>query len=189
MRQRALMAMMDATVVDAERGKWFTNTALAKGIKDVLSTQHDDGSFGGTNYLGGQKNFMVGLLLTALVRYHEEFDADPKIVTAVQRACDYMWDTQWVAAKQGFKYVSVDSTSEGIGQTKPQPSLAALSIPSFSFVAAQTGDPKYLRAIADMEAGVRTNRVNWSTWVEQFDQAYYRIFNHIARMQGVAARR
>jgi hypothetical protein len=184
-RARTLMAFMDAQKVAAPFTPYYTNSALAKGIRDVLSTQHANGSFGGTTYLGGQKNYMVGLLLTALVRYYDEVTPDPKVATAVRRAVAYAWATQWVDSAQGFKYVSVDSTSEGVGQTKPQPSLNGLLVPGFAFAAATAPDSAeratYRRALDKMASGVRTNRRNWSTWVEQFDQAYYRVMNALAR--------
>jgi hypothetical protein len=181
--------MIDAAIVQAPHTAYFRAGSLEKGIGDVLGTQHADGSFGGTWYLGGQKNFMVGILLNALVRYYEEVSPDPRIPVAVKRAVDYMWATQWVPRERGFKYVSVDSTKEGINQSKPEPSLNGLVIPGFSFVAAHTGDARYRMQVADILGGLYQNKINWPGWPTQFDQAYLRLFNHFARAKGVRVAR
>lgn len=188
-RARTLQAMIDATIVQAPYGTRYMAGSLEKGMNDILSTQHADGSFGGTWYLGGQKNFMVGMLLSALVRYHEEISPDARIPGALKRAVDNMWATSWVASAGGFKYVSVDSTREGTRQSNPEPGLNGLILPAFSYVAYQTGNSLYQGYLTDILAGSRRNRPNWSNWATQFDQAYFHLFNHFARHEGVRVAR
>jgi uncharacterized protein YjdB len=189
-RAKALLAMLDARLIDVatpQQGyavssiysKHLGASTLDEGVTLVLGTQQANGAFGGTYYLGGQKNFMTGMLLTALIRYYDEVRQDPRIVTAVKRNIDYMWANDWDETLQGFKYVSKDSTQEfPRGQTKPEPGLNGLTVPAFAWYYSLTGDAN-VREMVDRQlaALTATERKWWEASGKTFDQGFYRAFN------------
>jgi hypothetical protein len=79
-----------------------------------------------------------------MIRYYEDFEADPRIITAVVKGTDFLW-TQWVADSGGFQY------AEGRYQypdgqwidTYAAPDLNMLIVTSFGFGYQQTRQVKY----------------------------------------------
>lgn len=178
MRGRSLMASIDGYLVNAAPGRWYNSRLPAQNVTDILNSQKPDGRFGGSQYLDGQKNFMVGMLLTALIRYYDEVEPDPRIPPAVKRAIDYMWSTQWVPSAQGFKYISVENVPREPRGTHPEPGLNGLIMPAFGWYHNYSGDPRYKVMGEQMLAGLRKERANWVGFAKQFDQAYYRVFDY-----------
>lgn len=170
---------IDAYLVGATYSKHYAGLeTVQQNLTDVLGTQHADGSFGGEHYLGGQKNYMVGMLLSQIIRYYEVIDPDPRIPPAVKRAIDYMWATQWVPSAAAFKYISVVVPNEG--GTGPEPGLNGLIVGAFGWYYAYSGDPAYQDEADQILQGGRKYASSWYGYPMQFDQAYYGVFNYFA---------
>jgi hypothetical protein len=184
MRAKSMMGVIEiyrlgsGVVPTRSWGQWPILQTLEQNLNGVLSTQGSLGQFGGDYYRGGQKNYMVGMLLSALIKHHEEVSADPRIEPAVKRAIDYMWSTQWIAARKGFNYVSVDAGNEG--GPSPEPSLNGLILPAFQWYASRSGDPIYRDRAEQILIGLRQNRPSWTNFLMQFDQAYYKFSDAVA---------
>ena len=191
LRGRAMMAAIDAWLIDAPTGIYYTGRDLVdRNLDWVLSTQRPNGMFGGYDYAhpnvppapGGyecctsQKNFMVGVLLTAMVWHYELVEPDARIPAAIGRAVDYLWNNEWVASAQGFKYIS-DGYVGSEGGQEPEPGLNVLLLPGFAWYYYHTGNPAYRDRADQVLSGVRRNRPNWHTFHKQFDQAYAFVFN------------
>jgi hypothetical protein len=183
MRSRCLMSAIDANLVEApfsgsKFGGYTSLAAVTTALNDLLPTEAASGAFGGTYYAGGQKNYMVGMLLSAIIRYYDEIAPDSRIPGAVQRAIDYMWSTQWVSASQGFKYIS-NNLVPSEGGTGPTPGLNLLILPAFAWYYGQTGNTTYRDRADLLVQGVRQLRSDWLGFPMQFDQAYYRFANYL----------
>jgi hypothetical protein len=189
MKAKALSAALSARLVDASDPlpelptvlytKYLTRATLPQWITDLEQAQQPNGAFGGDYYNGGQKNFMTGMLLSALARYYDEVEPDPRILTMVERNIAYMWQNDWVPASQGFKYVSVDATQEApSGQTLPSPGLNGLTVPAFAWLFARTLDATLRDQVDQQLAGLAAaERKWWEASGKAFDQAFARHFN------------
>ena len=190
-RAKVITALMDAQMIDAQPTatgpvmtggdamycrQFMTSTVLQTAINDILSTQHASGGFGGSLYGGGQKNFMVGMLLSALVRYYEQVTPDTRIPTAVQRAADYMTANEWVASAQGFKYCTTAVDADD--GNEPEPSLNNLIAPAYAWLYNRTGNAQYATMVDRLlQANATTDRTWWAGSGKAFDQGFYRVFN------------
>lgn len=191
MRAKTLLALIDAHMIDAKSTaapnpidhdqQWFTQfdtpSVLPTAVSDILSTQAKSGAFGGTQYKGGQKAFMAGMLLNALTRYYDEVTPDSRIPIAIQRAIDYMWQNEWVSSAHGFKYCTVVVDKDNGDQ--PEPSLNNLIAPAYAWYYSRTGDARYATMVDEMLAGNTINgeRNWWAASGKAFDQAFYHAFN------------
>lgn len=189
-RAKTLIAMMDMRRVDAKptstgpvmdgdatyMANYMAGVSLADAVSEVLSTQQASGAFGGTQYKGGQKAFMVGMLLEALTRYYDEVTPDPRIPVAVKRAIDYMWQNEWVSSAQGFKYCTVVVDADN--GDDPMPSLNNLIAPAYAWYYNQSGDARYAAMVDQMLAATSSStRSWWAASGKAFDQAFYHAFN------------
>ena len=145
----------------------------------VLSSQQASGGFGGTLYSGGQKNYMVGMLLTSLVRYYDEVTPDARIQPAVKRAVDYMFATQWHADVLGMPYCSVDHGADCAGGYII-PDLNNLIVPAVAWYYYHTGDATFATRVDNLLQGDATGRAWWQASGKSFDQGFYRVFNVMA---------
>jgi hypothetical protein len=202
MKAKAILAALDAHALDAssplpghaatQYTRWLADTTLAGWVTGVLGAQQvggaRPGAFGGTYYAGGQKNFMVGMLLAALIRYHDEVAPDPRIPAAVERNTRYAWAADWDPVKRGFKYVSVDSTGEyPTGQAGAEPGLNGLTVPAFAWLSSRATDPArrdtLARQVDEQLRGLyAAERTWWAASGKAFDQGFYRHFNVAAWM-------
>ncbi len=157
--------------------QYMTNTVLTTAINDILGTQHTSGAFGGTQYNGGQKNFMVGMLLTQLIRYYDQFTPDARIPTAVQRAVDYMTANEWIASAQGFKYVTTNVDADD--GDWPEPTLNNLVAPAYAWLYNRTGNAQYATMVDRMLLANTNNgeRSWWAASGKAFDQGFTHTFN------------
>ena len=183
MRSRCLMSAIDANLVDAPLtssivGGYTSRNRVREALNDLLPTQAPSGAFGGTYYKGGQKNYMVGMLLTAIVRYHDEIDPDPRIPGVIKKAVDYLWSTQWIPSAQGFQYISNNLTPTE-GGTGPEPGLNGLILPGFSWYYRYSGDVTYRAQSDALVQGVRLRANEWVGFPMQLDQAFYRLGNYL----------
>ena len=183
MRARCLMSAIDANLVVApltgsQFGGYTSRTKPTEALNDLLPTQASSGAFGGTFYYGGQKNYMVGMLVTAITRYYDEIQPDARIPEVVRKAADYLWTTQWVADSLGFKYIS-NNLNLNEGTTKPEPGLNGLVLPLFSWYYRFSGNALYRDRADALILGLRRRQRDWIGFPMQFDQAYYRFGNYL----------
>ena len=150
-------------------------TILPTELAKLAPTVTINGFWPGTYNGGGQKNFMVGIQLTALARYYDEFSADPAILPLVKKSLDYMMASEFNVATQGLRYCSI---TYGDCNTNPEPGLNNVILPAFAWYYSKTRDPKYLAYADQLFAGTRPTRVYWLTYAKQFDQAMYRVANY-----------
>lgn len=108
---------------------------------------------------------MVGMLLTSLIRYYEEVNADPRILPIVQRAADYMWENEWLLLDRGFKYVSNNRIENGAvaESSKAAPDLNAFTLPAYAWLYKQTRRQEYL-----------DRYTNYSLWALASDDGHVR---------------
>ncbi|MGH7503807.1 MAG: Ig-like domain-containing protein [Longimicrobiales bacterium] len=139
---RVLEVFITAIKVDAPSGNWPAELRTA--LTAFLSHQSPDGGYRYPAQCYMSNNFQTGLFNDALIRYWEEFEQDPRIVTALERNNDWMWNTQWVASGGGFKYSEGPCNLPGAGATTaPAPDLNLLMVNAFGFVYQQTRDVKH----------------------------------------------
>jgi hypothetical protein len=122
------------------------------------------------------KPFMVGLTFEALIRYYEERDRDPRILSAIQIAADWLWSKGWRSSAQAFEYIvckdeAMDSYPECRGpDAGPAAELNLLIGPAYGWLYKETKDPLYReRAIAVFSGGVQNATLSNG---KQFNQNY-----------------
>jgi hypothetical protein len=190
LQARELMSTMDAYQVNSPSTGWWEGdlVRLQAAVDAAINAQLPSGQIGGTNfdYSGesAQKQFMAGMLWTAMIRYYDEFDQDARIPVWLKQSLDWTWDTTWDAGQKGFMYVS-SYINDGNTDT-PEPCLNALLLPGYAWFYRFSGDATYRTRYDAILAGLRDNPKesctgNWmsgAVWgVKQFDQAFYRVFN------------
>jgi hypothetical protein len=178
---RVIEAFITALQVDAPSGNWPSE--LRKALTAFLAHQSPDGGYRYPAQCNMSNNFQTGLWNDALIRYWEEFEQDPRILTAVQRNNDWMWNTQWVASGGGFKYSEGPCSLPGAGgNTNPAPDLNLLIVNAFGFVYQQTRDAKYRQ-----QGDVVFNEGIKRAWLggtpaqgdKQFNQQYRSAFRYL----------
>jgi hypothetical protein len=130
-------------------GDWAT--VLRANLTKILATQRADGGWPGGPCGGMDHPFTAGLLMDALVRYHEKFEPDPRILPAVKRSADYLWATRWLTAANAFQYIG--GVCEGEGGPGPAPILNGLIVNAYGWVYKMTGDATYKTRATAMIAG------------------------------------
>ena len=160
-------------------------TRLRDILNKVLSTQNADGSWSWVQICGGQLNYMVGMLNDVLIAYYTDFEPDPRIPLAIERANEYLWTTQWLPNAKAFKYASVpcspNPSGRNVGGPTPAGDLNGLLIASYGWLYQHTGDPKWRTRGDAILAGLVAPR--WAsnyTGSKQFNQAYTSSFKYFA---------
>jgi len=122
-------------------------TELRNMLNQILSVQKADGSYSWVQICGGQLNYMVGMLNDVLIEYYRDFEADPRIPTAIQSANEYLWTTQWLAADAAFSYCSTlcapNPFGTNVGGKEAAGDLNGLFIASFGWLYSRTGEQKW----------------------------------------------
>jgi len=186
---RSMLAAVDCVKIACNPGfdkynypypAWDLNAVLPAIIPRLASTQIASGLFPGVDYGGGQKNYMVGIQLTALTRYYDEIRPDPAVLAMVKKSLDYMWANEWNASGPGFRYCSIrfSDCDQSI-----QRGLNNLILPAYIWYYARTRDGSYLTIADQIFAGARLARTEWPAYYMQFDQAMYRVSNYYAMRQ------
>jgi len=154
-------------------------------LNKILSVQRPNGSYSWVQICGGQLNYMVGMLNDVLIDYYRDFEPDPRIPAAVERANEYLWTTQWKQGSQAFSYASVNCAPNkfgtNVGGTEPAGDLNGLMVDSFGWLYQQTGDPKWRTRGDAIFAGIVAPR--WASnysGSKQFNQAYTSSFRYLA---------
>jgi hypothetical protein len=164
---------------------------LRDGLTRILSTQENDGAWRYGRCEGNppfftSHPFTIGLLLDALTRYNDLFEADPRILPAVKRGVDYLWTHDWLPSARAFKYIGAVCPGEG-GPT-PAADLNNLIVSGFGWVYRQTGDFAYRQAGDEIFSGA----VNAGAAVEDakhFNQEYTSSLRYLAYRFGSGKRR
>jgi hypothetical protein len=157
---------------------------LREMLNQILSVQKADGSFSWVQICGGQLNYMVGMLNDVLIEYYRDFEPDPRIPVAVEKANEYLWTTQWIAAEQGFKYASVNCTPNqfgtNVGGMDAAGDLNGLLIASFGWLYQRTGDEKWkTRGDAIMSGLVLQRWAGAYASSKQFNQAFAESYRYL----------
>lgn len=158
-----LIALVAATVVGEDHRK------SAKDLVDhVLKAQKPDGQWlskdekieGG----GYTSNFMTGILMEALLLYDRAI-GDERILAAIEKSIAWMWSTQWIAEKEGFKYHSVN-------EMEAQPGLNGLILPAWGYAYFKTGKAAYLEQGNAIAKGLAERGTKEIWGVKQYNQIY-----------------
>ncbi|HEY0780258.1 MAG TPA: ricin-type beta-trefoil lectin domain protein [Gemmatirosa sp.] len=179
---RILNGVLDAQLLQVNSPAGYSYAALLPDLETrILGTQSADGAYRWPNQCNFDKPFMTGMLNDALIRYYTSFQADPQIVSAVQKSVDYLWAHDWVPGDQGFRYIGSPNgcsnpSSGGTGGATDD--LNNLISSGFAFVAKQTGDASYFtKADAVFSGGVYNA---WITGTKQFNQEYTASYRYLA---------
>ncbi len=124
--------------------------------------------------------FMYGLTAEALIAY-EKKTGDLRVLPALQRGADYMWNNMWRGT--GFCYQIFQDGASSC--TTPAADLNMLIAPAYCWIYEKTGDPKYLTQSDQIFAnGVL---YAWLDQGKQFSQSYRLSFDYIACRQRLGA--
>jgi len=153
-------------------------------LNQILSVQKADGSFSWVQICGGQLNYMVGMLNDVLIEYYRDFEADPRIPVAVEKANEYLWTTQWKATEQAFSYASVycapNPWGTNVGGTEAAGDLNGLMIASFGWLYQRTGDAKWkTRGDAIMSGLILPRWAGAYASSKQFNQAFAESYRYL----------
>jgi hypothetical protein len=160
-----LMALVAATMLGDD------HCAAARSLVDaILARQGASGQWQNWSDKGRPftLNYMNGLLMEALILYDRAI-GDPRIVPALARSSRWMWTTQWIRAARAFQYGNVNA---GDVNTAPAPILNGLILPAWGFLAARTGDRRYVEEGDEILAGLVTATEREVHSEKQFAQAY-----------------
>ncbi len=175
MQARVLTSMLYAAQVGPVPDARFTGR-LGSALDAILRSQAQDGAFRFTRVqCGGAKPFMTGMLVDALIDYHDQHEADPRIPPAIARAVDYLWTRTWDEASQSFWYLERDCQDE---KREPAPDLNLMIVNGFGFTYARTGDAVWReRGDRIFAAGVEKS---WLQASKAFNQSYATAYRYPA---------
>jgi len=142
-QSRVLLAYWMAEKITGEGSEWTTR--INQAIPRILALQDPDGHWGFQSTCGGSWNFMTGLLADVLSRMYDQRNgnggSNPAILTALTKAANYLWNTQWRPADQSFNYASLECLNAG-GPT-PAADLNGLILPVYGWLGKTTGDANW----------------------------------------------
>jgi hypothetical protein len=85
--------------------------------------------------------FMFALTSEALIHYYEA-TADPRILPALKKGADWIWNHAWVASDRSFCYEYIPSAENNCSVGAPD--LNLLVVPVYGWIYAQTGEASYI---------------------------------------------
>jgi hypothetical protein len=139
--------------------------------------------------------FMAGLTASALTAYDDHRAAtaggrDPRVLPAIRRLADWLWQTMWIAGVGGgngdwyphedapegaFEYVQ--PRVDGVGSESPAPDLNLLIVPMYGWLWQQTGEPRFRdRGDAIFAGGVAMGGTEGG---KVFNQQYRSSFDYV----------
>ena len=128
------------------------------------------------------KPFMVGLTFEALIAYEERY-GDGRILPAIRRTADWLWDEAWHPASRSFVYIACKPGSQAVtGECsglprEPAPDLNLLIAPAYAWLYRRLGEVRFLqRGDEIFSGGVRGA---WLGGGKQFSQSYRWSFDYI----------
>jgi hypothetical protein len=128
--------------------------------------------------------FMVGLTAEALIMYYNQVSQDPRILTMLTTAADYLWANVWDNGSQSFFYSDRAYTWQGnSGDRTPAPDLNNLIAPLYAWIYLKTGNTSYRdKADTIFIGGVNGAAVYWNGKI--FNQNYRWTFDYLRWRQG-----
>lgn len=152
---------------------------LRRALPLILSTQDSDGAFrlSACGDGGGRTvhPFTTGLLMDALAKYYDQFERDPRIITAVRKAADYLWANDWMPNDHAFRYIERVCPLEGF--PTPAADLNNLIVGGYAWIYKQTGDATYRQRADEIFAGAVND--GWIGGAKQFNQVYAHALRYI----------
>lgn len=122
--------------------------------------------------------FMVALTSQALITYHER-TGDSRVLPALTRAADRLWDNTWLPHENAFMYTDREHSSGG---REPAPDLNLLIAPLYGWLYHQTGEPRFAeRGDQIFAGGVRDAFLDHG---KQFNQSYRWSFEYVQWRSG-----
>ncbi|PVE20440.1 hypothetical protein DC522_32380, partial [Microvirga sp. KLBC 81] len=120
------------------------------------------------------------LLNDTLIDYYTTYEADPRILTAVKKSLDYIWQTCWDEASQSFMYVE---SANSFGEVRePAPDLNNLISSGFGWLYKMTGDATYKERGDKVFAGGVNGA--WLDGSKQFNEQYASSLKYLAYTLG-----
>jgi hypothetical protein len=153
--QLRLAHLLDSDYASGDNRPW--NELAAELVESVLARQgtrakgtgavqphRTDGSWRVESDGYHSLNFMSGMLVWSLLKYHDQIEAKPEIPSAIVLACDFFW-SQWHEAGGGFSYGEANwQYPDGQWMNDdPTSDLNQFIAPAFGFAYAHTGDTTY----------------------------------------------
>lgn len=177
-------------MVGAVPGTWAEKAKLV--LDKILAAQGADGAYRDTTSGGASKPFMDGLLNDALILYHQNVNADARILPAVKKNLEYNWTNVWLGhreSSESFAYYEYSYTSpvdsNWSGGRYPAGDLNQLMTNGFAWVYAQTKEAVWLeRARRVFAGGVALAYVEGS---KQFNQSYTSSFRALPVFKAAGA--
>lgn len=135
--------------------------------------------------------FMAGLTASALIEYYERSvelgNPDSRVIPALKRLGNFLWDEMWVANVNGTGYGGfeyVQPSTSGVGSESPAADLNMLIAPMYSWLYLQSGNATWLQRGDDIFAG--GVELGWLERAKNFNQQYRSSFNFVEwRAEGV----
>jgi len=152
---------------------------LRRALPLILGTQDADGGWRLSECGDGGSRvyhpFTTGLLLDALARYYDTFEQDARIVTAITKGAEFLWNNAWLPAEMAFKYIERVCPNEG--GPGPSPDLNGILLRGFSFAYRMGKDPLWRERTMQILIG------SFNAWLspdKQINQTYTAGYRAIA---------
>ena len=101
---RVLSAVLDAYLLHLTSPNGYNYASILTALESrILTTEGSDGAFRWPLQCNYNKPFMSGMIDDALIRYYTSFQADARIVPAIKRSVDFMWNNDWVPSANGLQ--------------------------------------------------------------------------------------
>ena len=178
---RVLLAYWMAEKISGTGSVWTTRINAA--IPRIIAGQSDDGHWGFPSTCGGSWNFMTGMLTDVLSRMYDQRSGNggnnPAMLTAVTKAANYLWNTQWRPADQSFNYASLECLNAG-GPTSAA-DLNGLILPVYGWLGKTTGDAAWFAKGDAIMAGMTGADIEL---YKQFSESYTSSYRYLGYRYG-----
>jgi hypothetical protein len=161
---RVLLGQVLAEMTALDQGD-ATSAAQARArqlrvIDTIAVLSQPDGSFPMSISCGGQINYMMGIMLDALIKA-DSLHPDARTLPIVLKSYQYLKATQY-RAEGSFNYVSVPCNTNGhtVGSTTDSPDLDLFHVSNLAWLAKATGDAQWTDLADDLFAD-GTKRGYW----------------------------
>lgn len=152
---------------------------LHSSLDQILKSQDADGAYRFDSFGGYVKPFMVGVLNDTLIDYYTMYEADPRILTAVKKSLDWLWNNTWDEQTQSFLYLEGNYGGES---SEPAPDLNNMISSGFGWVYKMTGDETYKARGDKVFAGGIEGA--WLEGSKQFNEQYTSSLKYLAYTLG-----
>ncbi|NJL19581.1 MAG: hypothetical protein HC895_00195 [Leptolyngbyaceae cyanobacterium SM1_3_5] len=127
--------------------------------------------------------YMMGLTAEALIQFHQK-TGDSRILPALTKMADWLWEKLWNSDKEAFQYTDRDTQHEAGDDTKASADLNMLIAPLYAYLHYQTGEDRFLqRGDQIFAGGVKGAGLGTFTTAKQFMQNYRTSFQYVAWRQ------